>query len=112
MKKDFIFAPILVLVGAALFLLDYTGMPVHIAVSVVGALALAVYTAATKKSWKIPALEIAMRAMYGLALITGIVVMNASVVAVAVVHRIFAVIFLVGLVALFVHKLIVSKNAQ
>lgn len=112
LKFDFIFAPIMLVVGILLFLLKSTGLTAHIAISVVGVAVLVVYAVLTKKDWKIPALEIAMRAMYGLALITGIVVMNASVVAVAVVHRIFAVIFLVGLALLFVHKLIVSKNAQ
>ena len=36
MKKDFIFAPIMLVVGILLFLLKATGMAVHIAVSVVG----------------------------------------------------------------------------
>ena len=44
MKKDLIFAPIMLLVGVALFLLRFTGMPVHIAISVVGVLVLAAYT--------------------------------------------------------------------
>ena len=113
MKKDLIFAPALVLVGAALFLLDYTGMPVHIAVSVVGALALAVYTAATKKSWKIPALEVAMRAFYGIALITGVVVMNVTgIAALAMVHKASAVLFVVLLIVLFVLKLIANKKTK
>ena len=67
MKKDLIFAPIMLLVGAALFFLRFTGMPAHIAISVVGVLILAVYTALTKKEWKIPVLEIVMRAFYGIA---------------------------------------------
>ena len=74
MKKDLIFSPILLIVGVALFLLRFTGMPIHIAISVVGAIALVLYTVLTKKEWKIPALEIVMRALYGVALISGVVI--------------------------------------
>ena len=113
MKKDLIFAPLLLLVGVALFLLRYTGMPVHIAMSVVGALVLVVYTAATKKTWKLPALEIAMRAFYGIALITGVVVMNVTdIAALAMVHKASAVLFVVLLVVLFVLKLIANKKTK
>jgi hypothetical protein len=113
MKKDLIFTPIMLLVGIALFLLRFTGMPVHIAVSVIGLLVLAVYTAATKKEWKIPALEIIMRAFYGIALITGPIVMNVkNIVALGIVHKASAALFVVLLVALFVHKLIVNKKTN
>ena len=73
MKKDLIFAPIMLLIGVLLFLLRATGMTAHIVISVIGVLALIAYTVLTKKEWKIPALEILMRAFYGVALITGIV---------------------------------------
>ena len=73
-KKDLIFAPIMLLIGVLLFLLRATGMTAHIAISVVGILVLIAYTVLTKKDWKIPALEIIMRAFYGVALITGIVI--------------------------------------
>ena len=76
MKKDFIYAPILLAVGVVLFLLRATGLPVHITVSVVGMFVLAIYTAATKKTWKLPALELIMRACYGIALITVPIVMK------------------------------------
>ena len=112
MKKDLIFAPILLLVGAALCLLKFTGMPVHIAVSIVGVLILVAYAAVTKKEWKLPALEIGMRVLYGIALITGIVVMNvAGVLALAIVHKVAAALFVVALVVLFVHKLVTGKKA-
>ena len=111
MKKDMIFAPILLVVGALLFLYDLIGEPAHIAISVVGVLVLAVYTAATKKAWKIPALEIIMRACYGVALITGVVVMNVeNIVALAIAHRAFAVLFLATLVVLFIHKAVTAKK--
>ena len=113
MKKDLIFAPIMLLVGVALFLLDFTGMPVHIAVSVVGILVLAVYTAATKKEWKIPALEIIMRAFYGIALISGIVVMNVhGIVALAIIHKISAVLFMALIIVLLSYKLAINKKTK
>ena len=111
MKKDLIFAPILLLAGVLLFLLDMTGMPAHIAVSVFGIVVLAVYTAVTKKEWKIPALEILMRAFYGIALITGVVMMNVKgIAAVAVAHKASAAPFVVLLVVLFVIKAVANKR--
>ena len=112
MKKDLIFAPVLLVIGILLGLLDKTGMPAHIAISVVGLLVLIVYALLTKKEWKIPALEIIMRVFYGIALITGIVIMNVSgVAALAIIHKVSAVLFVVVLVALFAHKLITAKKA-
>ena len=111
MKKDLIFAPVLLLLGVALFLLKLTGMPVHIAISVVGIAVLAVYTVITRKEWKLPALEIAMRAFYGIALITGIVLMNVEgIAALAIVHKAGAALFVALLAILLVHKLIASKK--
>ena len=111
MKKDLIFAPLLLLVGVVLFLLERTGMPAHIAVSVVGIVILVVYTVLTKKNWKIPALEILMRAFYGIALITGIVLMKVQgIAALGIAHRICAALFVLSLAVLFVHKLIAKKK--
>ena len=111
MKKDLIFAPILVIVGALLGMLDWIGMPAHIAISVLGVFILAVYTSLTKKEWKIPALEILMRLFYGVALITGIVLMNVTgVVALAIVHKVGAVLFVALLVVLFAIKLVTNKR--
>jgi hypothetical protein len=112
MKKDLIFAPILLLVGVALFLLRFTGMSAHIAISAVGVVLLVVYTVLTKKEWKLPVLEVLMRIFYGIALISGIVIMNVAGVAVlAILHRACAALFLVLLVVLFVHKLVRSEKA-
>ena len=112
MKKDLIFAPILFVIGAALCLLKFTGMTAHIVVSVVGVVALIAYTVLTKKEWKIPALEIAMRACYGIALITGIVIMNVrGIAALAVIHKVFAILFLGLLVVLLVSKAASNKKA-
>ena len=111
MKKDFIFAPILLAIGAALCLLRFTGMPVHVVISVVGILVLLAYTVLTHKEWKIPALEIAMRAFYGIALITGIAVMKLhSVAALGYIHKISAVLFLALIIVLLVSKAVGAKK--
>ena len=112
MKKDLIFAPLMLILGILLFLLKFTGMPVHIAVSVAGVLVLVVYAVLTKKEWKIPALEILMRVFYGIALISGVVIMNVhGIAALSIIHKACAALFLLSLVILFVHKLIKSKKA-
>lgn len=110
MKKDLIFAPVMLVIGVLLCLLKVTGPAAHIAISVAGVLVLGAYTSATKKQWKIPALEILMRAFYGIALITGVVIMNvAGIAALAVAHKVCAALFLLLLVVLFVHKLVANK---
>lgn len=112
MKKDLIFAPVLVAVGAALFLLRYTGMTAHIILSVLGVVALVAYAVLTKKDWKLPPLEILMRVFYGVALITGVVMMCLhGVAAVAIAHKVCAALFAVLLVVLTAHKLATSKKA-
>ena len=113
MKKDLIFAPVLLAIGILLFLLRATGMAAHIAISVVGVLVLIAYTRATVKSWKIPALEVIMRACYGIALISGIVLKVIHGIAVLpIVHKVSAALFLVlFLVLLFVRKLTAPKKA-
>ena len=112
MKKDLIFAPIMLVIGAALALLKFTGMPAHIAVSVVGILVLAVYTVMTKKDWKIPALEIIMRACYGIALITGPVIMKMEdIVAFKIAHKAGAVLYMVLIIVLLSYKLATNKKA-
>ena len=112
MKKDLIFAPIMLLIGVLLCLLKATGMTAHIAVSVIGVLVLIAYAVLTKKEWKIPALEIIMRAFYGIALITGIVIMNVhGIAALAIIHKASAVLFMALLIVLFTHKAVTNKKA-
>jgi 4-hydroxybenzoate polyprenyltransferase len=97
----------LVIVAVLLFMLRATGMKVHIAVSVIGLVLLIAYTIATKKEWKKPALEILQRVCYGIALITGVVLMNVhGVVAVSIIHKISAVLFVVLLACVEIHKTI------
>ena len=112
MKKDLIFSPILLVLAILLCLLKVTGMSAHIAISVVGVLVLILYTITTKKEWKIPALEIFMRFSYGIALISGIVVKVKYIAFIGILHKIFAILFIIMLIALFVYKLIKSKNMK
>lgn len=112
MKKDLIFAPVMLIIGALLFLLRTTGMTAHIVLSVVGVVVLIVYAVLTKKTWKIPALEIIMRVFFGVALITGIVILNVhGIAAIVIIHRISAVLFMALLIVLLVHKVATKKKA-
>ena len=83
MKKNLFFIIPMVIVAALLFMLRATGLKVHIAVSVLGLVILIAYTLATKKEWRNPVLEILQRVCYGIALITGLVLMNLHGIAVA-----------------------------
>ena len=113
MKKDLIFTPAMLIIGALLFLLRATGMTAHIAVSAIGVAVLIVYAVLTKKEWKIPALEVIMRAFYGIALITGVVIMNVhGIVALAVIHKVSAALFLVLLLTLLICKAVSNKRAR
>ena len=112
MKKDLIFAPAMLIVGVLLFLLKVTHLIPHIAISVVGVFILIAYSVLTKKEWKIPALEVITRAFYGIALITGIVIMKVhGIAALSIVHKVSATLFVLLFVILFVHKLIVAKKS-
>ena len=110
MKKDLVFTPAMLLIGILLFLLRTTGMTAHIAISVIGVLVLIAYTVLTKKGWKFPALEVLMRVFYGIALITGIVIMNVhGIAALAIIHKAGAALFVILLAVLFVLKLRAKK---
>lgn len=112
MKKDLIFAPAMLLVGIVLFLLRFTGMTTHIAVSVAGVAVLIVYAVLTKKDWKLPALEIIMRVFYAVALLSGVAIMKVhGISALAIIHKASAALFVILLVVLFIHKLIKAKKA-
>ena len=111
MKKNQIFDLVLLVLGILLFMLRLTGMTAHIIVSLLGIIVLAIYTITAKKEWKLPALEIIMRVSYGIAIISGGIMMKVDgVIAFAIIHRLGAALFVVSLVALFVHKLFMKKN--
>ena len=112
MKKDLIFTPAMLIIGALLFLLRATGMTAHIVISAIGVAVLIIYAVLTKKEWKIPALEVIMRAFYGIALITGVVIMNVhGIVALAIIHKVSAVLFMALIIVLFTHKAVTNKKA-
>ena len=101
----------MIVIGVLLFLLRATGLNAHIAISVVGVLVLIAYAVLTKKEWKLPALEIIMRVFYGIALISGIVIMNVhGVAAIAIIHKICAVLFMALLIILLTHKVATNKK--
>ena len=111
MKKDLIFTPIMLIIGGLLFLLRVVGMGAHIGIAIAGLFVLAFYTAMTRKQWKIPALEILMRAFYGIALITGVVIMKVhSIAAIAIVHKASAALFVLLLFVLLITKLVSKKS--
>ena len=112
MKKDLIFTPAILLIGVLLFMLRAIGMTAHIAISVIGLLVLIIYAVLTKKNWKIPALEIIMRVFYGIALITGAVIMNVhSIAALSIIHKASAVLFMALIIVLLIHKVVTNKKA-
>ena len=112
MKKDLIFSPAMLIVGVLLFMLRTTGIIAHIAISVVGVAVLIVYSVLTKKSWKNPALEVIMRAFYGIALISGVVIMNVyGIAAISIIHKISAALFMVLMLGLFIYKVATNKKA-
>ena len=105
MKKKALFLIPMIIVAVLLFMLRATGMKVHIAVSVVGLGLLVGYTLATKKEWRNPALEIAMRVFYAIALITGVVLVNVhGIAAISIIHKISAVLFVILLAIVEIHK--------
>ena len=105
MKKNLLFIIPMIVIAGLLFMLRATGMKVHIAVSVIGLVLLVAYTLATKKEWKCPALEILFRVFYGIAIITGVVLMNVhGIAAISVIHKISAVLFAVLLIVCEIQK--------
>ena len=107
MKKNILFLIPMIIAMVLLFMLRATGMTAHIAVSVVGLVLLIAYTVATKKEWKNPALEILQRVCYGIALITGVVLMNVhGIAAISIIHKISAVLFVILLADVEIHKAI------
>ena len=107
MKKKLLFLIPMIIAMVLLFMLRATGMTAHIAVSVVGLVLLIAYTVATKKEWKNPALEILGRVCYGIALITGVVLMNVhGIAAISIIHKISAVLFVIFLADVEIHKAI------
>ena len=105
MNKNRIFLIAMIIVSALLFMLRMTGMVAHIIVSVAGLAVMIPLTVKTRKEWKVPALEVIMRLMYLVAIITGGVLMATHAAgALAVVHKIAAALFAVLLLVLYIPK--------
>ena len=102
MNKNGIFMISMIAVSVLLFLLRMTGLGAHIAVSVLGLAVMIPFTVKTRKEWTKPALEVLMRVMYLVAIVTGGLLMKMhGIAALGVVHKIGAVLFVVLLLALF-----------
>ncbi len=105
MNKNRLFLLSMIAVSILLFLLRMTGMTAHIIVSVAGLAIMIPFTLKTRKEWKIPALEILMRAMYLIAIITGGMIMKIhGIAALGIIHKISAVLFVILLLALYIPK--------
>ena len=105
MNKNRFFLVSMIAVSLLLFMLRMTGMAAHIVVSVLGLAIMIPITLKTRKEWKIPALEIIMRVMYLIAVVTGGAMMKLhGIAALGMVHKIGAAAFVVLLLALYIPK--------
>ena len=104
--KNKVFFFLMLAISILLFLLRVTGMAAHIALSVVGIVALVAFAVMTKKEWTKPALEILLRVLFAVAVISGIVMMATSAAAVvAIVHKAAAAVFVLMLLVTYIPKL-------
>lgn len=111
MNKNRIFLILMTLISVLLFIFRMTGITAHLVISIIGLVIMIPLTIATNKEWKIPALEVIMRIMYFVAIVTGAVLMNVEgIVALSIVHKIGAVLFVVLLMVLYIPKL--KNNAD
>ena len=105
MTKNRFFLISMIAVCVALFLLRFTGITAHIIVSVIGLAIMIPISIKTFPTWKLPALEIIMRIMYFLTIISGGILINVhNVVALSVGHKITAVLFVILLLVLYIPK--------
>ena len=105
MNRNRLFVVAMVIVSVLLFLLRTTGMTAHIAVSVLGLVIMIPFTLKTKSEWTKTPLEVLMRVMYLIAIVTGGVMMKVhGVAAVGIVHKVCAALFVVLLLALYIPK--------
>ena len=107
MKKDLMFLVSMIVVSVLLFLLRFTGLIPHIIISVIGLLLMIALTIKNTENWKIPALEIVMRVLYFVAIVSGGLIMKIHDVSMlSIAHRVSAVLFVVLLLVLYIPKLI------
>ena len=107
MKKDLMFLVSMIVVSVLLFLLRFTGIIPHIIISVIGLLLMIALTVKNTENWKIPALEIVMRVLYFVAIVSGGLIMKLhNLPALSIVHKVCAVLFVILLLVLYIPKLI------
>ena len=105
MNKNRFFLLSMIVVSLLLFLLRMTGLTAHIIVSVLGLAIMIPISLKTKSEWTKPALEIFMRTMYLIAIVTGGALMKVhGVVALGIAHKIGAALFVILLLALYIPK--------
>ena len=105
MTKNRFFLISMLAVSVALFLLRVTGLTAHIIVSVIGLAIMIPLTIKTASTWKIPALEILMRVLYFLTIVSGGILMKIhSVAALGIGHKIAAALFVILLLVLYIPK--------
>ena len=104
MKKFDIISFVAIIVAfIGLVLLKVTGMTGHIVISLIALAVMVACTVAGKKNWKKPGLEIGYRALYLIALVTGIVMVAANLAgAISIVHKVAAGAFVIAYIANFV----------
>ena len=105
MNKNKLFLISMLAVSLLLALLRMTGMVGHIAASVLGLAIIIPFTLKTCSQWTKPALEVIMRVMYLVAIVTGGALMKVQgIAALGIVHKIGAALFVVLLLALYIPK--------
>ena len=105
MNKNLFFMISMIAVSLLLFLLRVTGLTVHIVLSVLGLVIMIPFTLKTKNEWTKAPLEILMRVMYLVAIVTGGALMKVHGIApLGMVHKIGAALFLVLLLVLYIPK--------
>lgn len=106
-KKDLLFVAPMLGIAVLLFMFRLTHLPAHIILSVLGIGVLVAYTVIMEKEWKLPKLEILTRLIYGIALVSGVIIMNIhGILVLSIIHRASAILFVGCFVFLFVYKLI------
>ena len=105
MNKNRFFMISMLIINMLLSMMRITGLIPHIIVSVIGLTIMILLTIQTKSEWKKPALEILMRTLYLVAIISGGMLMKIHGVSVlGFVHKISSLLFLILLLILYIPK--------
>ena len=109
-KKNLFFGVPMFVITILLFMLRLTHLPAHIVLSVLGIGILVAHTVILKKEWKLPKLEILMRLAYGIAFLTGVVIVNIhGILVLSIIHKLSAVLFSISFIFLLMYNFIKSK---